>query len=219
MENIIEVTEQFVKQSFRGESTGHDWFHMERVRKNAIYIWKQEQKGDRFIIEMAALLHDISDEKLNESKEAGQQKLSSFLNQLPLESHTKRHIMEIIDSISYKGGNKSLLSSIEAQIVQDADRLDAIGAIGISRAFAYGGKKGQPIYDPTIAVRDKMTMEEYRMEKSSTVHHFYEKLFKLKNLLHTTTAKEIAERRDAFMKLFLEEFYKDWNGIYENNFD
>jgi uncharacterized protein len=209
---IIERTENYVQKEMGQDVTGHDWFHVDRVRKNALHIWNKEQAGDPFIIEMAALLHDISDEKLNDSLEHGEAKLQGFLNTVPLEKEAKHHIKQIINTISYKGGSKTELASIEAKIVQDADRLDAIGAIGIARAFAYGGKKGQQIFDPSIEVREKMSLEEYRKGKSTSVHHFYEKLLKLKDLLNTQTAMEMAESRQWMMESFLEQFFQEWNG-------
>jgi uncharacterized protein len=163
---------------------------------------------------MAALLHDIPDEKLNDSAEAGKNKLNAFLNSIALPEDAQKAIVEIIDSISFKGGSKTELKTIEAKIVQDADRLDAIGAIGIARTFAYGGKKGQPIYDPSIHVREEMSIEEYRKGKSTSIHHFYEKLLKLKDLLNTDTAKEMAEKRHQTMVDFLEQFYLEWEGQY-----
>ena len=211
-EDIIVRTESFVKEVLGEDSTGHDWYHIERVRKNALYIAENENRGNLFIIEMAALLHDIPDEKLNESKEAGEKKLTDFLESLTLEQDIQEKIIEIIGSISFKGGRKMELMSMEAEIVQDADRLDAIGAIGIGRTFAYGGKKGHLLYDPMIKVREAMTEKEYRNGKSSTIHHFYEKLLKLKELLNTDTASEMAERRHQFMEQFLEQFYSEWNG-------
>ncbi|MCM3766649.1 HD domain-containing protein [Neobacillus niacini] len=211
-EIIIKKTETFVQNELSEDSTGHDWFHVDRVRKNAIYISKQERTGDPFIIEMAALLHDIPDEKLNDSVEKGEQKLDLFLHTLQLTDGDKHHIKEIINTISYKGGKGAELTSIEAKIVQDSDRLDAIGAIGIARAFAYGGKKGQQIYNPAIQVRTDMNLEEYRKGKSSSIHHFYEKLLKLKDLLNTETAKVMAEERHRMMETFLAQFYREWNG-------
>ncbi|WP_180968255.1 HD domain-containing protein [Cytobacillus massiliigabonensis] len=211
-EDMILRTESFVKEVLGKDSTGHDWYHIERVRKNALYIAEKENKGNRFIIEMAALLHDIPDEKLNQSKEAGEKKLTDFLELLALEKEVQEKIIEIIHSISFKGGRKTKLMSVEAEIVQDADRLDAIGAIGIGRTFAYGGKKGHLLYDPSIKVREEMTEKEYRTGKSSTIHHFYEKLLKLKGLLNTDTAREMAESRHQFMEQFLEQFYIEWNG-------
>lgn len=209
---IIEQTEMFVHSELGEDATGHDWFHVDRVRRNALYICKQEQSGDPFIIELAALLHDISDEKLNESAEKGEAKLESFLNKLLLADEIKNHIEQIIESISFKGGRKNKLASIEAQIVQDADRLDAIGAIGIARAFAYGGKKGRPIYDPNINVREEMSIKEYRQGKSTSIHHFYEKLLKLKDLLNTESGRKMAVNRHQMMVEFLEQFYQEWDG-------
>ncbi|MEH7075478.1 HD domain-containing protein [Neobacillus drentensis] len=210
--HIIEQTEVFVRNELGEDATGHDWFHVDRVRRNALHICKEEKAGDPFIIEMAALLHDISDEKLNESSEKGEEKLENFLRTIPLTDEDKKHIKQIIATISFKGGQNTILLTIEAEIVQDADRLDAIGAIGIARAFAYGGKKGQSIYDPSIAVRQEMTVEEYRKGKSTSIHHFYEKLLKLKDLLNTETAQKMAENRQQMMVTFLEQFYQEWDG-------
>ncbi|MEH7176591.1 HD domain-containing protein [Neobacillus vireti] len=211
-EQIIEQTITFVRNELGEDATGHDWFHVDRVRRTALHIAKQEQKGDPFIIEMAALLHDIPDEKLNKSAEAGKNKLDSFFQTISLQEEIQNSIIQIIESISYKGGIKTELETIEAKIVQDADRLDAIGAIGIARTFAYGGKKGQPIYDPSLTVREEMSIEEYRKGKSTSIHHFYEKLLKLKDLLNTEAAKEMAESRHQMMVLFLDQFYLEWDG-------
>ena len=213
MENpIIVRTEAFVRRELGDDATGHDWFHVDRVRGNALHICKEEKAGAVFIIEMAALLHDIPDEKLNESIEKGNEKLESFLQTIQLTDHDKKHIKQIIATISYKGGQNTELLTIEAKIVQDADRLDAIGAIGIARAFAYGGKKGQPIYDPSINVREEMSLKEYRKGKSTSIHHFYEKLLKLKDLLNTGSARKMAESRQQMMEIFLDQFYKEWDG-------
>jgi uncharacterized protein len=209
---IIQQIETFVKNTLGDDTTGHDWYHIERVRRNALYIWEQEQRGDRFIIEVAALLHDIPDGKLNISEEIGYQRLHTFLEQVQIEPEYKDHVLQIISAISFNGGQKRDLKSIEAKIVQDADRLDAIGAIGIARVFAYGGKKGQPIYDPSLSLREEMTIEEYRNGKSSSIHHFYEKLLKLRELMHTETAKKMAHERHEFMKVFLHQFYSEWAG-------
>ncbi|PWW30254.1 uncharacterized protein DFO73_103136 [Cytobacillus oceanisediminis] len=212
-ERIIHITENFIRDTLGEDSTGHDWYHIERVRKNALYIAEKEQRGDLFIIEMAALLHDIPDEKLNASKEAGDKKLSDFLQVLEIQEADKTRINEIIYSVSFKGGKKTELLSPEAEIVQDADRLDAIGAVGIARAFAYGGKKGQAIYDPGLETRNEMTEEEYRHGKSSSINHFYEKLLKIKERLNTDTAIKMAEERHQFMEKYLQQFYKEWNGL------
>lgn len=209
---IIHNTEEFVRGTLGDDSTGHDWHHIERVRRNALYIAKKEQKGDSFLIEMAALLHDIADAKLNTSREAGERKLSDFLMEHEITEEASRSIKEIIDAVSFKGGHNTRILSAEAQIVQDADRLDAMGAVGIARAFAYGGKKGQLIYDPSLEIRKEMSEDEYRNGRSSSINHFYEKLLKLKDLLNTETAMEMAEERHHFMEQFLHQFFKEWNG-------
>jgi uncharacterized protein len=212
MKEIIDAAELFVKNELGKDSSGHDWHHIDRVRKNARLIWSKEQKGDWFIIEMAALLHDIPDEKLNESEEAGWAKLDSFLHGLEMEINTQEKIKECIETVSFKGGREIVLNSIEAEIVQDADRLDALGAIGIARTFAFGGKKGHPLFDPGLNVREEMTLEEYRSGNSSSVNHFYEKLLKLKEKMNTAYAKQLAEERHRFMENFLAQFYSEWNG-------
>ncbi len=202
-----------MKAELGQDATGHDWHHINRVRKMALYIWEKDHlNADPFIIEMAALLHDIPDEKLNESEAAGLLKLQTFLDRLNLEETIKQQIIEITTTISFKGGRKLELQSLEAKIVQDADRLDALGAIGIARAFAYGGKKGQTIYEPCIEVRNEMTNEQYRNGRSTSINHFYEKLLKLKDGLHTYSAKQIAEKRHQYMVKFLQVFYNEWNG-------
>lgn len=209
---IIHKTEEFVRNTLGDDTTGHDWHHIERVRRNALYIAKKEQKGDSFLIEMAALLHDIPDAKLNTSGEAGERKLSDFLEQLEISEEASSSIKAIINSVSFKGGHNIRVLSAEAQIVQDADRLDAIGAVGIARAFAYGCKKGQLIYDPSLVIRKEMSEEEYRNGRSSSINHFYEKLLKLRDLLNTDAAMEMAEERHEFIEQFLHQFFKEWNG-------
>lgn len=212
MRDKIAMAEEFVKTELGKDSSGHDWHHIDRVRKNARLIWSKEQQGDSFIIEMAALLHDIPDDKLNESEEAGWMKLDSFLQSIQLDNETSSRIKNCIESVSFKGGRVIELASIEAEIVQDADRLDALGAIGIARTFAFGGKKGHPIYEPDLNVRGQMTLDEYRNGDSSSVNHFYEKLLKLKDKMNTEQAKQLAEERHKFMETFLEQFYNEWNG-------
>ncbi|WP_079509474.1 HD domain-containing protein [Mesobacillus jeotgali] len=212
MKEIIEITEGFVKKELGRDSSGHDWHHIDRVRKNAQLIWGKEMQGDWFIIEMAALLHDIPDDKLNESEAAGWAKLDSFLLSIDIESEVASRIKSCIETVSFKGGRVIELDSIEAMIVQDADRLDALGAIGIARTFAFGGKKGHPIYEPELGVRGEITLEEYRNGNSSSVNHFYEKLLKLKDKMNTEHAKQLAEERHQFMESFLEQFYSEWNG-------
>ncbi|MGR3764749.1 HD domain-containing protein [Rossellomorea sp. NS-SX7] len=208
IEELINV----LKKEFKDESTGHDWYHLERVRNNALLIAEKENVTDTYIIELAALLHDVPDEKLTASAEEGKRKLEELIAPLSLAEDEKNELYDIIFSISYKGGNEESLSSIKAMIVRDADRLDALGAIGIARTFAYGGKKGRAIFDPDIDVRFEMSLIEYRNGKSSSIHHFYEKLLKLKNLMCTHTGKILAEERHEYMLEFLKQFNKEWNG-------
>lgn len=212
MEHIIKATENLLIEQFKNESTGHDWYHLNRVRNLALEIHKIENEGNPFIIEMAALLHDFYDDKLWDSPLDKKKELELFLlNRLKDDDNVKQ-ILHTIDSISYRWNRGKPVPTIEAKIVRDADRLDAIGAIGIARTFAYGGKKGQPIYDPEIQVRTEMTYEEYRHGKSTTINHFYEKLLKLKDTMQTKTGKQMAEERHQFMEEFLRRFLKEWNG-------
>ncbi|MCU9593634.1 HD domain-containing protein [Caldibacillus thermolactis] len=211
MKQIIKSTENLLRVRFEEECTGHDWFHLNRVRNLALHIHQRENAGNPFTIEMVALLHDYYDDKLWNESSKKREELDQFLRQ-DLDDHYVEQILTTIDSISYKGGHGKPLTSIEAKIVQDADRLDAIGAIGIARTFAYGGKIGQPIHNPEIQIRTSMSYEEYRHEKTTSINHFYEKLLKLKDLMQTKTGKKIAEERHQFMEEFLRRFWKEWNG-------
>lgn len=210
-EAIIADTKQMVRGKLLNEGTGHDWYHIERVWKVAVRLAEQEQ-ANRFIVEMAALLHDLIDDKLVSNKEEAVQEVMYWLEGVGVTSSDSERIFEIIETISYKGGNNKKVQTIEAQVVQDADRLDAIGAIGIARCFAYAGSKGNPLFDPELSVRESMTEEEYRKGKTSAVHHFYEKLLKLKDLMNTEAAKKIAEERHAFMEDYLTQFFNEWEG-------
>lgn len=211
LKEIIMKTEKFVHDRFNNDRSGHDWYHMVRVRNLAKKIHFLEQQGDPFIIEMAALLHDFLDEKLEPEPKLAKEELRIFFQSLSIPEKEQNHIFTIIESISFRGGNEYPLNSVEAKIVRDADRLDAMGAIGIARAFQYGGKKGSLIYDPSRQVRTALTVEEYRQKDLSTIHHFYEKLLKLKDLMLTESGKKLAEERHHFMEQFLEQFYKEWN--------
>ncbi|MET3696036.1 HD domain-containing protein [Bacillus oleivorans] len=208
--NDISLLEQKIKNLFLNEGTGHDWFHIDRVRRMALHICEQEG-GDQAIVEAAALLHDVPDEKLNRSKEEGIAKMYTLLDELPFSNEEKSEIADIVLHISFKGGNETKLSNLNAKIVRDADRLDAIGAIGIARTFAYGGSIGNPIFIPDYKVRDQMTEEEYRNQPSSVIHHFYEKLLKLKDLMTTDTGKMLANEKHEFMETFLKQFFHEWN--------
>ncbi len=213
MENqkIIEATITFVKNILSSDSSGHDWWHIERVRKAALQIGENEN-ANLFIVEMAALLHDVADEKLNKSEEEGLGKVCKWLASIHIPNSDQEEIIEIISTMSFKGGNRPPMKTIEGKVVQDADRLDAIGAIGIARTFAYAGAHGDLMYDPDLPYREVLTKEEYRNGKSTAVNHFYEKLLKLKDTLNTNAAKEVAQERHDFMLAFLEQFYKEWNG-------
>jgi uncharacterized protein len=208
----ISIIEELVKGVHAKDASGHDWHHIDRVRNLAMYIGRKEGSTHLERIEAAALLHDIADDKLNESEQAGQDRLHEIVNRIELHNEEKEKIFDIVMNISFRGGNETKLDSLEAKAVRDADRLDAMGAIGIARTFAYGGKKGNQIYDPELPVRKKMTREEYRSGKTSTIHHFYEKLLLLKDLMCTDTGRKIAEERHEFMQLFLKQFYTEWNG-------
>ncbi|WP_108671200.1 HD domain-containing protein [Peribacillus acanthi] len=208
---LIKEAELFVKTKLGKDASGHDYHHCDRVRKLSIKIAIKEGIADTSVIELAALLHDVPDEKLNDGTEQGWKLLDEWFTGQEVPIQISNQIKTIIQEVSYKGGHNSPPTSLEAEIVQDADRLEAIGAIGIARAFAYGGKKGRPLFDPSISVREEMTLEEYRNAKSSTIHHFYEKLLKLSALFNTKTGKEMAQKRHDYMESFLEQFYKEWD--------
>ena len=211
--NIIQNTIAFVKETLKDAEGGHDWYHIERVWKTARYIQEQEGKGDLATIELAALLHDISDPKFNGGdEEKGTLVAYEFLKGQDLEKGQVDHIREIIRHVSYKGGKtQDRISTIEFQIVQDADRLDAIGAIGIARAFNYGGFKNRPIHDPEKPLQEYDDPEVYHRSDAPTINHFYEKLLKLKDLMNTPTGKRMAEERHAYMLGFLDRFYSEWD--------
>lgn len=210
-ELIIEKTRGFVKDKLYGEGSGHDWYHIERVVNLANHIGRKEN-GDLFIIEMTALLHDIDDWKFSKGTETNTTVTETFLKSQNISQEIIDKIITIIRTMSFKGGVvDSTQNTLEGMIVQDADRLDAIGAIGIARTFAYGGSKHRPIYDPTIKPIDFTSLEEVKNAENHTINHFYEKLLKLKDLMNTKTAKEIAQERHDFMENFLKEFYKEWN--------
>lgn len=212
-DQIIENTKEFVKNSLKNAEGGHDWFHVERVLNNAMLIAKDEE-ADKFIIALGALLHDIADYKFhNGDEQVGPRIAREFLSTQNLEQVDIGHIGNIINNISFKGGNHIQdFNSRELAIVQDADRLDALGAIGIARTFNYGGFKGRMLYDPEIAPNLNMSKEEYKNSIAPTINHFYEKLLLLKDRMNTQTAKRIAEERTSFMEQFLEQFYAEWNG-------
>ena len=205
------ITEEFVRDFLFGETSGHDWHHIDRVRKMAIKIGSEE-RADLFIVEMSALLHDIADRKIHkDDEEAGLKIVNEWLDRINIAGEEKEHIIEIIETLSFKGANvRTDMRTIEGKVVQDADRLDAIGAIGIARAFAYGGSRGRLLYDPQIKPEKHVDYEDYKNSHGTTINHFYEKLLLLKDRMNTETAKKIALHRHKFMEKYLEEFYIEW---------
>ena len=211
--DLINNTIQFVQQELEGAEGGHDWFHIERVWKNAKLIAKSEDV-DIEIVEIAALLHDIADSKFNNGDEKiGPKKALDFLIDQDADYRLIDHVISIIENVSFKGGNEArTFNSTELDVVQDADRLDAIGAIGIARTFNYGGFKNRAIYDPEIKPDLSMTKEQYKASTAPTINHFYEKLLLLKDNFNTASGKQIAEKRHQFMEQYLEQFYGEWSG-------
>ncbi|MGF7045569.1 uncharacterized protein J2T13_000029 [Paenibacillus sp. DS2015] len=208
--DIIERAERFVKEELQDDRSGHDWWHIHRVRQMALRIAKKES-GNEFICELASLLHDVADEKLNISKEAGMNKVTVWLNSNVADIQIREQVLHIISTMSYNGGHNPSMNTIEGQIVQDADRLDALGAIGIARTFAYGGSKGRLMHNPESAPRDTLSEAEYRSSEGTGIHHFYEKLFKLKDLMNTEYGQWIARQRHQYMVEFVEQFYAEWD--------
>ena len=210
---IIDTTIQFVKQQLQNAEGGHDWFHIERVYKNALLIAKEED-CDVTVVKLAALLHDIADSKFHDGDESVGPKIArEFLESQNISENIITHVIAIIENISFKGGNfEKKFTSKELAIVQDADRLDAIGAIGIARTFNYGGFKNRAIYNPNIQPNLNMSKEEYKNSEAPTLNHFYEKLLLLKDKMNTETGKKIAKKRHDFMVHFLAQFYAEWEG-------
>jgi uncharacterized protein len=210
--DIIQKTSAYIKQEFWNDSSGHDWWHIYRVWKNAVTICRHE-KADVFVVELAALLHDLDDWKFNESEDETPHRANAWMRQRGVDPRVNEQVCEIIMNVSYKGAQvENKMKSLEGLIVQDADRLDAIGAIGIGRAFAYGGYKNRPMYDPESSNQMHASFDEYKNSKSATINHFYEKLLLLKDRMNTTTAKRIAEQRHEVMLRFLDQFMNEWEG-------
>lgn len=210
---LVDNTILFVKQKLENAEAGHDWFHIERVYKNALLIAEGED-CDLMVVKLGALLHDIADSKFNDGDETiGPKTAREFLQSQNASEEVITKVINIIEHISFKGGNfEKLFTSKELEIVQDADRLDAIGAIGIARTFNYGGFKNRPLYNPNITPKLNMTQEEYKKSEAPTINHFYEKLLLLKDKMNTETGKRIAQERHHFMELFLSQFYAEWEG-------
>lgn len=210
---LINNTILFVKTELQNAEGGHDWFHIERVWKNAKLI-AQSEKVSLEVVELGALLHDIADSKFNDGDETiGPKKARHFLTGEKVSEGTIQHVIAIIENISFGGGTQQQqFTSPELNVVQDADRLDAIGAIGIARCFNYGGFKNRAMYDPAIAPDLNMSKEEYKASTAPSINHFYEKLLLLKDRMNTATGKAIAEQRHQFMENYLDQFYNEWNG-------
>jgi uncharacterized protein len=215
-EKIIANTITFVKKELKDAEGGHDWFHIERVFKNTILI-SREEKVNVFVISLAALLHDIADPKFyNGDETIGPRVASEFLKKQKVSSSIIEHVVHIIKHISFKNSfdkESEKFTSIELKVVQDADRLDAIGAIGIARCFNYGGFKNRTLYNPAISPNLTMTKEQYKTSDAPTMNHFYEKLLLLKDQMNTASGKKIAAKRHAFMEMYLTQFYDEWNGL------
>lgn len=209
--SIIRQAEAFARSQLEKDASGHDWWHVRRVANTALTLADTEQ-ADSFVCELAALLHDVADEKICGSEAEGLALLARWLEDNGVAEAEKAHVLEIIGSMSFKGGGRPPMKTNEGRVVQDADRLDAIGAIGISRVFAYSGAKARPIHDPNVQAREQLTAEEYRNGRDTAINHFYEKLLKLKDLMNTDSAKRLAAERHQFMEQYLERFYREWEG-------
>ncbi|SHO51884.1 HD domain-containing protein [Anaerocolumna xylanovorans] len=213
MMNEFQIEEnafKYLKETFKNDCSGHDYYHSVRVYKNAVNI-AQKEGGNLFLIKLAALLHDVDDSKLFDTSDK-LQNARKFLVENGVDDSSINEICKIIKSVSFKGNGSVIPDSLEGKIVQDADRLDALGAIGIARTFAYGGHKGRPIHEPYEKPIDNMAAKEYENHISTSINHFYEKLLKLKNLMNTDTAISLAENRHVFIKKYLDEFTNEWDG-------
>jgi uncharacterized protein len=212
-QEAIRRTAEHVQKLLAGEGSGHDWFHIERVHRTALAIGREEG-ADLFIVELAALLHDVADWKFaGGDHDAGPRAAGQWLTSLSVSLAVIEHVCEIIGGLSFKGSGVSTpMRTLEGQIVQDADRLDALGAIGIARAFAYGGYKGRALYDPNIPPQPHDSFDAYKKSTGPTINHFYEKLLLLKDRMNTPTAKRLAAERHDFMEQYLKQFTSEWEG-------
>ncbi|AQX55176.1 HD domain-containing protein [Priestia flexa] len=218
MKRTIKEAEAFVKEKLAHDTTGHDWQHINRVRNLAMILCEKEG-GNKQVVELAALFHDVVDDKLVVDVNKAYKEVEEWLIVHGISEKDCHHIIHILKTVSFKGGNRPEMTTLEGEVVQDADRLDAIGAVGIARTFMYAGAKGTPLYNPSIEIRDVMSEQEYRNGKSTAVAHFYEKLLKLYEGMNTYTAKAIAKERHDYMLGFLAQFKKEWNYNNENDYD
>lgn len=212
-QEIIDSTVKYVRETLEGEASGHDWWHVYRVWKMAQNIG-QKENADMFVVELAALLHDIADYKMHGGDDTvGPRVAREWLEKQGIDEGIISHVAEIIKEASFKGAKvETKINTIEGKVVQDADRLDAIGAMGIARTFAYGGAKGRAMYDPAIKPEVHESFEQYKNNNSPTINHFYEKLLLLRDLMNTETGKKIAEGRHEIMENFLKDFFNEWEG-------
>ncbi len=212
-QKIIKATEEFVKKTMAGDP-GHDWSHVERVRQLALYIAKRE-KADQLTVELAALLHDVADFKFHKGDDKiGGRVASKWLRKFDLDASLINEIESIVNEVSFKGAKvKYKMKTLEGKVVQDADKLDAIGAIGVARAFSFGGKFDRALYLPNKKPVFHTSFAQYKKLNASTINHFYEKLLLLKDRMHTKTAKQLAIRRHKFMESYLKEFLSEWKGV------
>lgn len=213
---LLKSVEIYVKKKTERETTGHDWFHADRVRRNALFIAQKEfgnKDIDLFLLQAVALMHDLGDWKVNTTSKSEKEILENACLMLKIPENYSSQIVEIITHLSYSANiEKKYELPFEGKIVQDADRLDALGAIGIARAFAFGGKRDRQIYNPNIKPKTHKSTKSYKTTENPTINHFYEKLFLLKDLMNTKTGKKLALKREKFMKKYLEKFYGEWKG-------
>lgn len=210
---VVAACEAHVRAALHGDGTGHDWWHVDRVRRTALRLARAEG-GDPFVVELAALLHDVADHKFHGgSLEAGPAAARAFLEGAGVDAAVTAHVVRIVAGVSFKGaGVPTPMDTVEGRVVQDADRLDALGAIGVARAFAYGGARGRPLHDPAFVPEAHGSFEAYRGAGGPTTAHFHEKLLLLRDRLHTDAARRIAAGRHAFLETFLARFHAEWDG-------
>ena len=211
--DILHCTEQFIRETLAGDSSGHDWWHIDRVRRNALHI-AREERADLFVVELAALLHDVADWKFHGGDDtAGPRAARAWLAKNDIDPDVMTQVCDIIANLSFKGaGVPTEMVTIEGKCVQDGDRLDAIGAIGIARAFAFGGHFGRAMYDPEVAPEQHQSFAAYKSKSGPTINHFYEKLLLLKDRMQTDAGRRLADQRHVFMERFLEQFFSEWRG-------
>lgn len=212
MEQLVQNATKFIKEIFQNDFSGHDFFHSMRVYRTAMKI-AQAEHADMEVVALAALLHDVDDRKLSPMTAEKKENTARFMRSQNVPESEIRQVCQIIDEVSFKGTDSVRPSTPEGKCVQDADRLDALGAIGIARTFAYGGSHNRAIYDPELPPRTAMNQAQYYSSKSTSLNHFYEKLFLLEGMMNTETGKAIARKRTQYMQQFVDEFLNEWDGL------